>query len=606
MTNPEVATSAPSSAAAGRLRVALLFLLWLTVAFAATALARRQLDPPGTGIDDANIFFRYARNLAEGHGLVWNPGGERVEGFSSPVWVLLLAPAFLLGVAVEPWARAVAALALAAGLTAWSLRLLADARRDGAASAPWVLLAAFAWIAANPALLVWGIATAMDTGLWIAAVLGAAAAVARWAPSGGGATTTAILLALLPFVRVEGVAVAGALLVAGFWLSGEGPARYARRAAPLAATTLASFAALTLARLAYFGVPMPNTFYAKVELDPAERVELTARYFGRTAHDHPLVVVVLAAAAAVALGGLVRLLRRRGRAADGATAAALIHLCGPALVFAAAGADHFPGSRFLLPFWPAALSMLLALPLPNRGSGSWTIRPAARPALAIALAGLVYAGGIASWTLLDALPLLRNEFRLADEGRRAGGWLNRLWPEPAARPLVAIGQAGGLPYVWRGSSFDVWGLNDSEVAHDDAPRDGPPGHSAFSRGVFFRRNPELLITGFWCREDAAADHREQTIFGEYFGDIGRDRRLWRRYRPVRLAGAPIPEGHELCAWVRRDFLPGCAACVERRRPWARPAGGGGNQIEPEAPRAEGAATTESPGGDEASGQPSQG
>ena len=41
--------------------------------------------------DDAMISMQYARNWAEGHGLVWNDGGERVEGFSNPLWVFYMA-----------------------------------------------------------------------------------------------------------------------------------------------------------------------------------------------------------------------------------------------------------------------------------------------------------------------------------------------------------------------------------------------------------------------------------------------------------------------------------------------------------------------------------
>lgn len=41
--------------------------------------------------DDAMISMRYARNLAHGHGLVWNPGGEPVEGFTNPLWVAFMA-----------------------------------------------------------------------------------------------------------------------------------------------------------------------------------------------------------------------------------------------------------------------------------------------------------------------------------------------------------------------------------------------------------------------------------------------------------------------------------------------------------------------------------
>src|SRR5438105_2649940 len=47
-------------------------------------------------IDDAYITFRYARNLAEGVGLVYNPG-EWVLGTTSPLWAILLAGGYRLG-----------------------------------------------------------------------------------------------------------------------------------------------------------------------------------------------------------------------------------------------------------------------------------------------------------------------------------------------------------------------------------------------------------------------------------------------------------------------------------------------------------------------------
>jgi len=49
--------------------------------------------------DDAFISFRYAENLAQGNGLVFN-AGERIEGFSNFLWVLILALAKLLGIQV--------------------------------------------------------------------------------------------------------------------------------------------------------------------------------------------------------------------------------------------------------------------------------------------------------------------------------------------------------------------------------------------------------------------------------------------------------------------------------------------------------------------------
>ena len=49
-------------------------------------------------IEDAAISFGYARNWANGEGLVPYPGGELVEGYSNPTWVFLLTLFELVGV----------------------------------------------------------------------------------------------------------------------------------------------------------------------------------------------------------------------------------------------------------------------------------------------------------------------------------------------------------------------------------------------------------------------------------------------------------------------------------------------------------------------------
>ncbi len=48
--------------------------------------------------EDAFIYFRFAENLAEGHGYVFNRGGERVEAGSSLLWLLLLTTLYKLPV----------------------------------------------------------------------------------------------------------------------------------------------------------------------------------------------------------------------------------------------------------------------------------------------------------------------------------------------------------------------------------------------------------------------------------------------------------------------------------------------------------------------------
>jgi len=61
-----------------------------------------------TLVDDQMISMRYAKHLAAGLGLVWNPGGPRVEGYTNTLWMLYMAllhllhiPAQVISVAVE-------------------------------------------------------------------------------------------------------------------------------------------------------------------------------------------------------------------------------------------------------------------------------------------------------------------------------------------------------------------------------------------------------------------------------------------------------------------------------------------------------------------------
>jgi len=55
--------------------------------------------------DDCYISFRYALNLYNGHGLVWNPG-ERVEGYTNFLWVILMAFGMMIKIPPEVFSNA--------------------------------------------------------------------------------------------------------------------------------------------------------------------------------------------------------------------------------------------------------------------------------------------------------------------------------------------------------------------------------------------------------------------------------------------------------------------------------------------------------------------
>src|SRR3954469_14060270 len=66
-------------------------------------------------LGDGWIFLQYARNLAAGHGWSFNPG-ETSFGATSPAWVAMLAPLFLLGSRdVVVWPQLLGLICFAAG-----------------------------------------------------------------------------------------------------------------------------------------------------------------------------------------------------------------------------------------------------------------------------------------------------------------------------------------------------------------------------------------------------------------------------------------------------------------------------------------------------------
>ena len=119
--------------------------------------------------DDSYISFRYARNLAEGHGLVFNPGFERVEGYTNLLWVLVLAAGPVVGVAPEA-----AAIGLGYGLTVvlWALVCWFAYGEARSRNAPWLCLLAPTMLVATRSVAVWSTG-GLETRLFEVLVLGA-------------------------------------------------------------------------------------------------------------------------------------------------------------------------------------------------------------------------------------------------------------------------------------------------------------------------------------------------------------------------------------------------------------------------------------------------
>lgn len=217
------------------------------LAFAVPALVAvlaRLLTGPHP-IDDAYITFRYARNLAEGLGLVYNPG-EWVLGTTTPLWAVLLGAGYRVGFTDLPWlANGVSALCDAGSvglLVSFSVRL--GWRPLGAA------LVGLAW-ALNPMSIAFATG-GMETSLFVLMTLLALGLAA----SGSSVWLAAGLAGLAVLVRPE-----GALLVAAVvcWT-------WAKRRRHTWQAVLAGSAPALLAGLTIFwryGSALPNSVAAK-------------------------------------------------------------------------------------------------------------------------------------------------------------------------------------------------------------------------------------------------------------------------------------------------------------------------------------------------------
>ena len=206
---------------------------------------RRVLAP----VDDAYIFYRYAQNLVDGHGFVFNVG-ERVEGVTSLLWTLLIAAGVALGidgVAVGHWLGVGSGVLLLWSTYRYAAIELIGGERFVAAIASWLLLL-------SKPFAVWA-TSGLETPLFGAVVLAALIAEARDRP-----TLALLAAATSVLVRPEGVLLGAIVILLFFYRS----AAEWKKGLLLMAGYAGFLAALTLFRLTYFGAPLPNTFYAKV------------------------------------------------------------------------------------------------------------------------------------------------------------------------------------------------------------------------------------------------------------------------------------------------------------------------------------------------------
>ncbi len=209
-------------------------------------------------IEDAAISFSYARNLADGEGLVTYVGGERVEGYSNPTWVFLLAFFELLG--AESF---VSAKYLQAALAAFTIPLTYFIARESVAEPETsdVPVLACVILAGSAQFAIWG-ASGLENALFSFLL-----ALAIWRLLVESRTGTwpwsAACFFLVAISRPEAIMYA-ALGGFGYMVFTLIKTKRPEPTLKWLATFWAPFLIYHAIRFSYFAQELPNTFYAKI------------------------------------------------------------------------------------------------------------------------------------------------------------------------------------------------------------------------------------------------------------------------------------------------------------------------------------------------------
>jgi hypothetical protein len=414
----------------------------------------------GVPLDDAYIHFRFAQNLAAGHGFSFNPD-HPVPGSTSPLWVVLLAGAAVLGTPFWLAAKVYGVLfGAVAAVLAWRLAL----RLTGA---PIAALATGALTALDGRLL-WAAPSGMEVTLFAALSLAAFLARPTTQAKGDpprarrprvprprhGAGRQAPLAYRLPPIAYRLLLVAALCGLAtltrpeGYLLAVVLGVDVYRRTHPSAATivvAIALYLALVLPynvfALATTGHPLPTTFYAKAGTLGPQTLPLALQYVWGLA-----IYTVLSNAAVLVLAPIGAVVLWRTGAEARAVVAWPVALL---LVQALLSPLLYHFVRYAMPLDPFfalwAIVGIGRLTRPPAGAGAWR---AALPPLALVVLSVLT---LNTWASLYALSVQN----IDDVQVALGRWVRGHVPPGVP---VATHDVGAIGYLSNHPVVDTEGL----------------------------------------------------------------------------------------------------------------------------------------------------
>ncbi len=434
-------------------------------------------------LDDAFISFRYSRHLGEGLGPVYNPG-ERAEGYTSFLWMLLA------GLPLRLASGAAALVAIKASSLVASLwilyRVWTFPSPTRAVRRWWVLV-----LATQP-VFVLSSGDGMETPLFVVLMLECVLAL-QHEPTRRSGVGVGLLTAAMILTRPESLPLLVALpVLVGFAHRADRAGRedVLRWTRAFLIAGLLPVLCHEAWRWGYYGYPLPNTYYAKATGSQLERLSRGARDLGRFLFENPWRPPV-AIWVATGLAGLAsHKLMARTRPEVVRWLGALWLMVVFRLSFDLwSGSDAMGRHRFLAPLLvPLAIladeGARFAWRVAGSDAGRRAQRRAARAFVVALFALSIYFNVTGHWNHEWAASHYRRGLERAHIA--LGHWLRETYP---AETVLAIGDAGAVPFFSRLATIDLWGLNHTTIAH----MPGEYGRKAAMADYVLGREPDLVV-----------------------------------------------------------------------------------------------------------------
>ena len=471
------------------------------------------------GIDDANIYFIYMRNLADGHGFVYNIGGERVEGFTSLLWTLV--GSFFYLISKTPQIFLLIFNVVIISFTFWKLIIYIDGKSSTYKVISPASLLMLGLVAVYPGYFEWAVLSLMETGLWSSLLILMTLNLLQYEVDENKNKLNNrfyYLLVLLVLCRPE--AIVWGILFIGLRIyqynTLDKDRKSILRNTAIVIGLFFSFQIILLIwRLNYFGYPLPNTYYAKISSDIMLNLKSGIGYLFRYLIDSP------GALLSVIFGTFAIIKLKKEHQASGNQSVFYLFSVMIITFFIPlyTGGDHFNLSRFIQPTVPL-LWLLLIISLIVLQS-----KVIKKTYIMLFLLFLLFTGET-SWFKykIEGERYLWHEWNITEIGSKQSIELNKFCDKMDKLPTQGVGIAGATAYYYHGFTYDLLGLNNTEMAHTQKNNrlHSIKGHMSFNKNIFLKQHPDLFFMGGGFIDKKHQEDFRGIIVADFFRNIFHD------------------------------------------------------------------------------------